>query len=105
MREPKSCFTCLNNINGGLCSIGATNCHNYSMWSSRVLLQGIRTLQENTRQTIEQLQARVAELEKALADARKIIDEENKDHIEQLAAAQVEIKWLRNALAFGDDGE
>lgn len=70
-------------------------------------------------QTIERLQSRIAELEaenanllaanrdciehfnamqQDLAAARQIIDEENKDHIEQLAASQLSNQQLREAL-------
>ena len=49
-------------------------------------------------QTIEQLTARVRELEEDARQLRTIIDEENKDHIEQLAASQAYAEQLREAL-------
>ena len=50
--------------------------------------------------TIEQLTARIAELEADLAASRQIIDEENKDHIEQLAASQLSNQQLRESLHY-----
>ena len=49
-------------------------------------------------QTIEQLTARVRELEEETRQLRVIIDEENKDHIEQQAASQAYTERLREAL-------
>ena len=46
----------------------------------------------------EQLRDKVRELEEDARQLRTIIDEENKDHIEQLAASQAYAEQLREAL-------